>query len=79
MYLTTLCTTLLNFFKSRVFSLATSKSSTLAFKSSKIVETLVSLAVSKLSVSAFKAIKYFLAAKSDGSTPVAWSNSLFVG
>ena len=31
--------------------------------------------MSSLSTSAFKAIYYFVAAKSDISTPVAWSNS----
>ena len=31
--------------------------------------------MSNLSTSLFKAIKYFLAGKSDVSTPVAWSNS----
>ena len=31
--------------------------------------------MSNLSISAFKAIKSFLAAKSDESTPAAWLNS----
>ena len=34
--------------------------------------------MSRLLTSAFKGIKPFSAAKSDGSTPVAWSNSFLV-
>ena len=41
----------------------------------KLVETLANLLMSNLSTSTVKAIKSFLAAKSDVSTPVACSNS----
>ena len=58
--------------------LPTSKSSTFVFKLLKLVRILTSLAMSNLSTSAFKAVKSFLAAKSDVSTPVAWSNSFLV-
>ena len=34
--------------------------------------------MSSLSTSAFKAMKSILGAKSDASTPVAWSNSFLV-
>ena len=52
-----------------VFNLAISKSS--VFKLFKLVGTLTNLLMSYLSTSTFKAIKSFLAAKSDVSTPVA--------
>ena len=58
-----------------VFNLPTSNSSYFVFKLFKLVETFTSLLISSLSTSTFKAIKYFLAAKSEISTPVAWSNS----
>ena len=45
-----------------VFDSATSKSSTLVFKSFKSVGTLANLLISSLSTSASKAIKAFLAA-----------------
>ena len=55
-----------------VFNLPTSKSSTFDFKLFQLVGTSKNLLMSSLSTSAFKAIKSFLAAKSDVSTPVAW-------
>ena len=70
---TSLATTSHNFCKSTgtVFNLPSSKSSTFVFKLFKLVGTLTSLLITYLSNSAFKAIKSFLAAKSDLSTPVA--------
>ena len=70
---TSLAITSLYFFKSigLVFNLPISKSSTFLFKLFKLVGTLTNLLMSSLSTSAFKAIKSFLAAKSDVSTPVA--------
>ena len=64
------------FFKSTgaAFNLPTSISSTFDFKLMTLVGTLITLLMSILSTSAFKAIKYFLAAKSDVSTPVALSH-----
>ena len=71
---TSLSTTSLNVFMSTgtVFNLPTSKSSTFDFKLFQLVGTSKNLLMSSLSTSAFKAIKSFLAAKSDVSTPVAW-------
>ena len=46
-----------------------------AFKLFKLVGTFASLLMSSLSVLPFKEIESFLAAKSDVSTPVTWSNS----
>ena len=76
---TSLSTASLKFFKSTgtVFSLPTSKSPTFVFILFKIVGTLTSLLISSLLTSAFKEMKSFLAAKSDLSTPVAYSNSFF--
>ena len=70
---TSLSTTPLNFFKSigTVFNLPTSKLSTFAFKLFKIVGIFISFLMSNLPTSAFKAMKSFLAAKSDLSTPEA--------
>ena len=82
MFLTTsLSTRSLIFFKSTgtAFNLpTTSKSSTFVFKLFELVGTLTNLLMSSLSTSAFNAIKSFLAAKSDVSIPVAWSNSFLV-
>ena len=68
-----LYTASLNFFKSigTVFSLSTSELFTFVFRLFKLVGTLINLLIYILSPSAFKAIKSFLAAKSDVSTPVA--------
>ena len=73
---TSLSTAWLNLFKATgaVCNLLTSKPSTFVFKSFKLVEILSNLVISNLSSSVFKARKSFLAAKSDVSTPVAWSN-----
>ena len=67
----------LNFVKSTetVFNLATSKSYIFVFKLFKLLVTLINLVMSSLRTSAFKLRKSFLAAKSDVSTPIAWSNS----
>ena len=61
---TSLSTTSLNFYKSTgaVFNLPASKSSTIAFKLFKLVQTLTGLLMSNLSTSAFKALKWILAA-----------------
>ena len=59
-----------------VFNLPTSKLSTFVFKLFKLVGTFVNLLMTCLSPSAFKAMKSFLAATSDVSIPVAFSNSL---
>ena len=58
-----------------VFNLPTSKSSPFVFKLFKRVGTLTTLLMSSLPASPFEAKKYFLAAKSDVSKPVASSNS----
>ena len=75
--ITSLSIAWLNLFKATgaVCNLLTSKPSTFVFKSFKMVEILTNLVMSNLSSSAFKARKSFLAAKSDVSTPLAWSNS----
>ena len=69
-----LSTTSLKVFKATVtvFNLPTSKSFTFVFKLFKLIET-INLLLFSLPTSAFKAMKSFLAAKSDASTPVAWS------
>ena len=66
-----LSTTSLVFFKSAgtLFYLPTSNSSIIAFKLINLVGELASFLMSNLSISAFKP------SKSDGSAPVAWSNS----
>ena len=70
---TSLYTTSLNFFNytGTVFNLPKPKSSTFILKSFKLVGTLASLLMSSFPTSAFKAMKFFLPAKSDVSTPVA--------
>ena len=81
-FLTTLLsTTSFNFSKltGPAFNLRTFKSSTFVFKIFYLVETLTNFLMPNLSTSAFKAIRSFIAAKSDASTPVAWSNSFLVG
>ena len=77
---TSLSVTSLNSFKSTgtIFDLPTSKLSTFVFKLFKIAETLINLLMLNLSTSASKTIKSFLAAQSDVSRPVAWSNYLLV-
>ena len=71
---TSLSTTSLKVFKATVtvFNLPTSKSFTFVFKLFKLIET-INLLLFSLPTSAFKTMKSFLAAKSDASTPVAWS------
>ena len=77
---TSLSSTSLNLFKftGTVFNLTTSKSSTCVYKVFKLVGTFTSPLISSSSTSDFKAIKSFLAAKSELSTPVACSNSFLV-
>ena len=74
----TIClfTTLFDFFKSivTVVSLSKSKSFTFTYKFFKLVGTLTNSAMSNFLTSAFKRIRSFLAAKSDVSTSVTWSN-----
>ena len=79
-FLTTSLSTTFIFLKSTgtVFTLPASKSSTFVFKLFNLAGTLTSLGMSNLSTSIFKSINFLLAAKSDVSMPVSWSNSLLV-